>query len=462
MSKQSGLGDQLLVGGYDLSGDAGAIDSVGGGPSLLEVTAINKSAFERLGGIRDGRIEWTSFFNDATGAAHPVLKERPTTDVHVMYQRGTTLGSPAASLIAKQINYDGERGDDGSLTFTIEALANGYGLEWGEQLTAGLRTDTAATNGSSISFTGGDAYVQLPGSSGNTITTPDAAALDIVGDIDIRAKIAANDWTPAATSYIVAKYNTTGNQRSYALALRTGGGLALLWTTDGTAGTILQRNSTADLSALAANDTKWVRATLDVDDGGGNHVATFYTSDDGITWTLLGTPVTTAGTTSIFSSTAVLEIGSQDAGTAGFLAGKFFQGSVLTGIGGTAVAQPVATVTGVTDATPRTWTVNGTAIPTNRTIYGLQAYLQVTAFTGTDVTIKLQESADNGVNDAWADVTGGAFASVTTAPQTQRIATSSSLTVERYLRAVTTTTGGFTSLSFSVMVNRNELAGVVF
>ena len=32
---------------------------------------------------------------------------------------------------------------DGSLTAAVSALGNGYGLEWGEQLTAGLRTDTA-------------------------------------------------------------------------------------------------------------------------------------------------------------------------------------------------------------------------------------------------------------------------------------------------------------------------------
>lgn len=455
MAKSSGLGDALYCGGYDLSGDTRALGSIGGGPALIDVTSIDKSAYERLGGIRDGRMEWTSYFNDASGRAHPVLKTLPTTDVHLMYCRGTTLGSPAASLVAKQINYDGARGDDGSFTFALQAQANGYGLEWGRQATAGIRTDTTATNGSSISHTGGTAYVQLPGSSGNNITTPDAAALDITGDLDIRIKIAADDWTPAATSYLFSKYVTTGNQRSYALALRTGGGLALLWSSDGTSGGAIQRNSTADLSALAGGDTKWVRATLDVDDGAGNHVVNFYSSDDGTTWTALGTPVTTAGTTSVFASTAALEIGSTEVGTSGFLAGKFFEGSILSGIGGTAVAQPVATVSGVTDATPRTWTVNGTAIPTNRTSFGLQAYLQVFAFTGTSVTVKLQESADNGVNDAWTDVTGGGFTAAT-GITTQRIATSSTLNVERYLRAVTT--GTFTSAQFAVNVVRNESA----
>lgn len=456
LSKQSGLGDALFVGGYDLSGDTQSLGAIGGGPAVIDVTGINKSAYERIGGLRDGRLEWTSYFNDGSNQAHPVLKTLPTSDVHLMYCRGTTLGNAAASLVAKQINYDGNRGDDGAFTFALQAQSNGYGIEWGRQGTAGIRTDTTATNGSSISYTGGDAYIQLPGSSGNTVTTPDAAGLDITGDIDIAAKIAPNDWTPAADSYIISKYTVTGNQRSYALILTTTGTLTLQWSNDGTAA--LSKASTANLSALANGATKWVRATMDVDDGAGNHLVNFYTSDDGSTWTQLGATVTTAGTTSIFASTAVLEIGSRNGGTGDFFAGKFFEGWVKTGIAGTAVARPIATVTGVSDATPLTWTVNGTAIPTNQTSYGLQAYLQVFGFTGTSVTVKLQESADNGVNDAWADVTGGAFTAAT-GVGAERIATSATQNVERYLRVVTT--GTFTNAQFAVNIVRN-LSAVTF
>jgi hypothetical protein len=89
--------------------------------------------------------------------------------------------------------------------------------------------------------------------------------------------------------------------------------------------------------------------------------------------------------------------------------------------------------------------------------YGLQAYLHVFAFTGTNATIKLQQSSDNGAGDAWSDVVGGAFASVTSGPQAQRIETARDLAVERYLRVVTT--GTFTSLQFAVAttVNTSEM-----
>lgn len=247
MAKQGGLGDNLYVGGNDLSGDINSIRRAGGGPAPIGVTGIDKLAAERIGGRLDGGIEWVSYFNDATVRAHPVQSRLPTTDTHVMYCRGTVLGSPAACLVAKQANYDGTRGDSGEFTFAVSTLGNAFPLEWGRQLTASPRTDTAATNGTSVDF-------------------------------------------------------------------------------------------------LAAHS------------------------------------------------------------------------------------------------------------------FGLQAYLQVFSFVGTDATIRIQESSDNGAGDAFANVTGGAFTQVTAGPTFERIATASGLSVERYLRVITSTSAGFTSLRFAVAVVVNETA----
>lgn len=246
MTKQGGLGDNFYVAEFDLSGDVGSIGNISGGPAALEVTAINKSGHERLGGVRTGQMEWSTFFNKATGQAHPALSSLPTTDRVASYFRGTTLGNPAASQVAKQLNYDGQRANDGGLTLGVQALANGYGVQWGRQVTAGKRTDTGATNGASI------------------------------------------------------------------------------------------------------------------DDGAASS-------------------------------------------------------------------------------------------------FGLQAFLHVFAFTGTDVTMKLQESSDDGGGDAFADVVGGGFTQVT-GVTSQRIATADDLAVERYLRLVTTTSGGVTSVTFAVVVVRNLTA----
>jgi hypothetical protein len=102
--------------------------------------------------VRGGDIEWVSYFNKAAGRAHPRLAALPTTDQVVSYFRGTALGGPAASLIGKQINYDPVRTKEGALTVNVSAMSTPFGLQWGNSLTAGKRTDTGAANGTGVDF----------------------------------------------------------------------------------------------------------------------------------------------------------------------------------------------------------------------------------------------------------------------------------------------------------------------
>ena len=243
MGKRSGMGSKFYVGGYDISNDVNSLSRINSSRSVIEDTGIDVEAFERLHTHRDGGIEFATTLNKATGREFDVLKTVPSVDRHLMYVTRQALGAPAAACVCKQLSYDGNRGTDGSMTWSVAAESNGYGLEWGELLTAGKRTDTAATNGTGVDFA---------------------------------------------------------------------------------------------------------------------------------------------------ASTA----------------------------------------------------------------FGLQAYLQLFSFTGTSVTVKLQESSDNGVGDAWADVTGGGFTVVTVAPAVQRIQTARTQTVERYLRVVTT--GTFSDASFAVSVVKNQ------
>lgn len=153
MAKQSGLGDRLFVHGVDISGDVGAVGSLSSKKALIDVTAIDASAMERIGGLGDGQISFSSYFNDGAaanraagaGSTMVVLSALPATDVLLMYLRGTTLGNPCACLSAKQVNYDGNRGADGALTFATDAQASaGYPLEWGIQVTPGKVTAASA------------------------------------------------------------------------------------------------------------------------------------------------------------------------------------------------------------------------------------------------------------------------------------------------------------------------------
>jgi hypothetical protein len=81
--------------------------------------------------------------------------------------------------------------------------------------------------------------------------------------------------------------------------------------------------------------------------------------------------------------------------------------------------------------------------------------LQVTAFVGTDVTVKLQDSADN---ITFLDVASGAFTVTTAAHTAQRISVGGTATVRRYVKATTTTSAGFTSATFSVVLVKNVYA----
>lgn len=213
MAKQSGLGDGLLVGGFDVSGDVGSVQRVAGGNSPLDVTGINRSAHERLGGLRDGGIDFTAWFNPAAAAAHDVLSALPTGDVLVSYRRPSAgaAGGAVASCVAKQVTYDPTRGADGSLTFGVSAVANGFGLEWGidlgPNLFLGAGSLVGVDFGGSTSF-GLQAYMHVISFSGTSATvavqeSADDAATDPYADVvggTFAAVTAAGTWQRIATA----------------------------------------------------------------------------------------------------------------------------------------------------------------------------------------------------------------------------------------------------------------------
>lgn len=175
MAKQTGMGAAFYLDGYDLSGDIGSLSRINSARSVLEVPGIDVSAMERLHAHRDGGLEFSAWFNPAANQAFPVLKTMPSTDRHAMYLHRTTIGSPAAACVCKQVEFSPNRGTDGSFTLGVTVESNGYGLEWGNTLTAGKRTDTAATNGAAVDFAaatsfGLQAYLQVFSFTGTSVT----------------------------------------------------------------------------------------------------------------------------------------------------------------------------------------------------------------------------------------------------------------------------------------------------
>lgn len=226
MAKQSGLGDQLYINGIDISGDIGSLSNIHGGMTTLDVTDITQSAVNRIGGIRDGGMVFNSWMNDSLGQAHKTLRALPTADALVSYLRGTGIGSPIATLAAKQINYDGTRGADGSLTWVTDAQGQGFGLEWGQQLTAGKRTDATATSPAtgldtvaSASF-GLQAYLHVFAFTGTSVTV----TLQDSADNATFAAIGGGVSFVAATAVGAQRLATVNTQtvRRYVRAITTG------------------------------------------------------------------------------------------------------------------------------------------------------------------------------------------------------------------------------------------------
>lgn len=238
MAKTSGLGDNFYIGGYDLSGDVNALGNISTPVATLDVTAINKFAHERLYGLRDGAMAFTTIFNTAaTTGENAVLRNFPRTDTVASYFQGTAIGNPAASINAKQVDYAPTRANDGLLTSATSLQANAYGLDWGVQLTAGVRTDTTATNGASwngtastsfgfqaylhvFSFTGTDVTVKIQDSADNvTFTDLASGAFTQITTSTPTAQRIAVGGTATVKQYLRASTVTTGGFTSVGFAV---------------------------------------------------------------------------------------------------------------------------------------------------------------------------------------------------------------------------------------------------
>lgn len=197
---------------------------------------------------------------------------------------------------------------------------------------------------------GGDyRFAQTHGFSGSYLSTPNAAANQITGDIqiDVRASLPSS---PAGASTLVAKRLATNG---YIFGLNTGGILYFIFNGLST--------QVSNAAAIPVGTPIWYRVTRNATTGD----IKFYTSPDDVTYTQLGTTISfTAG--AITSTTDPLEIGSFIGGTASFTTAQFARVRLYSVIGGSPVVDmnPADFVIGSTftsAATGEVWTLNGTA-----------------------------------------------------------------------------------------------------
>lgn len=212
----------------------------------------------------------------------------------------------------------------------------------------------------------------LPGADGSYASTPDVAALDITGDIDVRVDVdPGGRWfIPVGVGMLASKFERDSDEVSWVLYTFDEGLLRFRWSPDGTFASLVTATSTVGVPLESTRLA--VRATLDVNNGAGGYTVAFYTAASlAGPWTQLGSSiVTTAGTTSIYSGTAPVELGSAEQegvfADTDALNGTFYGFELRSGIGGTAVANPdftaqAAGTTSFVDAAGRTWSLHGDA-----------------------------------------------------------------------------------------------------
>lgn len=211
------------------------------------------------------------------------------------------------------------------------------------------------------------ANIQLSGSdlgyvyvnNGQYFLTPDHVDFDITGDLDLIAKVQADDWTPSSNIVLIGRDDPSNI--SYRLTLLTSSGLRLTLSTNGTA--TFSTDSTVSLAtAIGITDgsDKWVRATRRLSDG---RIQFFY-SNDGSSWTQLGADQVST-TLPLFAGTSKLAFGATTAAGSLFL-GRLYRVIVKNGIGGTTVADLdlanwVPLTSTLVDGAGKTWTFTGTA-----------------------------------------------------------------------------------------------------
>lgn len=218
-----------------------------------------------------------------------------------------------------------------------------------------------------------DAGVDFPGSVGNYISQPDAAALDLTGTMTHIADVTMNDWTPVVNQSLISKFGTTNpsGQRSYRSRILNTGRVEFGWATAGLTGLTL--SSTDPLPGVVNGQRMAVATTFVPNDGAGNkRLLTYLAPTHKGPWTLIEDRPS-AGTTTIHVGTAPLELGAVNTGALEMFGGRMHYAALKSGdlATGTVVAEfvPQSFKAGLTSwgdtSSGQTWTLNGTVAQVN-------------------------------------------------------------------------------------------------
>ena len=193
----------------------------------------------------------------------------------------------------------------------------------------------------------GRSQVYLPGAAGNYVSTPDAAALDVAGDLELLVVAAADDWTPGAAQFICGKWGSGGE---WAIVLGTS--TVEFWGDGNGSLFFLSGANPGLLDGLGY----WFRASRDAATGSVALEYAPWSVDEPASWTSIASGASAAGPTT--AGPNAVAIGADSFGTNPF-GGKIERFIIRDD--GTTVADFVAAScgqSGYTDTLGNVWTVN--------------------------------------------------------------------------------------------------------
>lgn len=219
---------------------------------------------------------------------------------------------------------------------------------------------------------------------GSYFSTPDKAALQPTSSVRIQALISMPTWTPAARSAIYGQFSGGAPTTDGALA-------EFAVETNGSLRTLLTRNDGTQVNAIAttlltglvnSGGSLWVRADFTLADT----TTIFYTSQDGVNWSTLGTPVVSSTITSFNNSALAIAVGAGNSFASHPMAGRvyrlqYYADGVLALDFNPNLSTSAQTFTA---ATGEVWTSNGTAriFGNTNTTYGIPAPWDATGPVG--------------------------------------------------------------------------------
>jgi hypothetical protein len=264
-----------------------------------------------------------------------------------------------------------------AISVGLDAQVLGYKLGAGAGTTAGQAAQklyscsgssgdvvqTTAASQPLLLVHSGANYWQGVGVAGNFVRTPNAAANQITGNIEITAQI--NPLVLNIDQNIVNKSGVSGVTMGYNFFLNSAGGLNFSFSPTGSVATRTTVSSTVSLSSvgLSANSIFWVKITRNATSGD----IEFFTSTNGTTFSQLGATINSL-IGNLFNSTEQLNIGTWG-DVLHYFTGKIYRATISNSIGGAPVVDfnpsqynAANSQTQWVSTSGETWTINtGTA-----------------------------------------------------------------------------------------------------